>query len=523
MTRKLRVLAICWLSVWLTACNGADPGGRPAQDTDLSEDVNPDLDLADLADLVADLDIEAGDVPDSGNGDAPAVDIGDQEGDEPEEPPPPLPHAACSMAPYDILPPDRMGEVIDWHNDPVFDLTPAVVRAMLSEYQDIGLPEIAYGCRVVHFRYRTQDRGQEVEATGVLGLPANAALPEEPMSFAVFMHGTTGFSDPCAPSRDPMDAPPQACLLAALGYVAVLPDYIGMVGGGDPSTVRHAYLVGEQAAIGSWDALRASERLLDDDLAGTVEVDRRVILWGGSQGGHAALYTELVGPYYAPEYEVPGVVAAVPPTDLVALARLGMESLSPPTEGLVAMLTANRLWYGAPEDLTGLFTNADPIYLAENAESIVYPDDTCDPGEGLTADSVDDLFLPTFIDAVLEERFDDIQPWTCYLAESSLVSTSVPRLRDTPTLVVYSENDDLVVTAPHRLAFDRLCEMGYILEYLECAGAGHSEGAVWSLPEQIAWINSRLAGEPLDSGAVCQRGAAVCCRGTPEGRCLLGE
>ncbi len=82
-------------------------------------------------------------------------------------------------------------------------------------------------------------------------------------------------------------------------------------------------------------------------------------------------------------------------------------------------------------------------------------------------------------------------------------------------LVVLSEDDDLVYTPVVRDDFDRLCGLGYRLDYLECADAGHAEGAAWSLPEQVAWLDDRLAGVELDAATVCQRSAPVTCVGQP--------
>lgn len=50
--------------------------------------------------------------------------------------------------------------------------------------------------------------------------------------------------------------------------------------------------------------------------------------------------------------------------------------------------------------------------------------------------------------------------------------------------------------------FLNLCDDGYRLEYLECAGASHSEGAVLSLPYQRDWVLARLAGETLEGTCV---------------------
>lgn len=62
------------------------------------------------------------------------------------------------------------------------------------------------------------------------------------------------------------------------------------------------------------------------------------------------------------------------------------------------------------------------------------------------------------------------------------------------------------------------------LEYIECQGASHTQGAIWSLPEQFSWVRDRLDGKPLTK--VCQRGVATCCSLSdepPARRPKLGE
>jgi len=446
------------------------------------------------------------------------VESAEEEADGIEETPE-MPLALCGMASYDLVPRDNVGHLVEQEKLALYDLSPQVIENMLSETGYAGEVDITYGCRSYNFRYTTQDRGVPVEATATMAIPANAELPEQDWPFALFLHGSTGFSDPCAPSRSGEGAQ-GACLLASQGYVTIAPDYIGMNGFGAASTVPHGYLVGEQVAIGSWDALRAARELMDAEEDMNLPTDMRVMVWGGSQGGHAALFTELYGAYYAPEYTVPGVLALIPPLNLEGLLDIGVESFSPPTSALLAVLTTMRAWYGKPDDLLDVFTNTDPFYLADNAESYVFVEgEDCDLGDDIKEiDTIEEIFTPEFVEAVNGE-WDDLTPWNCFFDENSIARTSVQPLRFTPTLIVFSELDDLCVTAPQLPEFDRLCEQGYKLDYMNCIGAGHSEGAAWSIPEQFAWAKARLNGEPQDAEKICVRTDPVCCSASPEDVC----
>ena len=61
------------------------------------------------------------------------------------------------------------------------------------------------------------------------------------------------------------------------------------------------------------DAVRAAHQLSAVDLAD------ETVVWGHSQGGHAALWTGMLAPTYAPELQIDGVAALAPASNLPAL------------------------------------------------------------------------------------------------------------------------------------------------------------------------------------------------------------
>lgn len=444
---------------------------------------------------------------------------GDTDEAESETETPALPMAHCRMTDYTLLPTDGMGSLLDYEEISIWDLSAAAMDGLLASAGYDAVSPVPYGAKLYRLRYTSQDRGQAVEATAILGLPRSEGPLPESLPVALNTHGTSGFSDPCAPSHDNnvLEGPAIPALLASMGYIAVAPDYIGMNGFGEGATVRHGYLVGEQTAIGSWDAVRAAEALVTE-LDGPVAMQKAVIPWGGSQGGHAALFVELLAPYYAPEYSVPAVVAMIAPSDLLAVFVDAALNIRPGTGLLTISLITMSIWYGATDKLADVLTNEEPYFFADKALELIFPEEVCELGEDIEIDSigVEDLFSPNFLENVAQGQWDGLGPYPCFYLENSLATSSVPPLRFTPTLMTYGENDDLVPTALMREDFSRLCGMGYKLEYLECAGAGHSEGAIWSLPEQFAWVAERLAGTPQNEAAVCAVTSPVCCQGSPE-------
>jgi dienelactone hydrolase len=446
-------------------------------------------------------------------------------------PGPALPVDLCSPAGYTLLPAADLGQPVDWEENDGFDLEAGALDALLTMAGFESLTPVDHGLRLYRYRYTTQDRGLPTEATGMIAFPAHLdAAPSEPWPVALMLHGFAGANDACAPSADALIGPAQPALLAANGFVVVAPDYIGMNGMGEGSTAHHAPQVGEQVAIGSWDALRAGLALVKGELAQEIQGEIRddVVIWGASQGGHAAFFVELAGPYYAPEIEVVAVAASAPAHSLVSVVSHAMAEYSDPTALAALSLVGMRRWHDAPADLHGLLTNEEPWYFADTVEEALMGEmEECEPDIDFDADSIDevsDIYTAAFIQAVLTGAWDQIEPWSCYIHESSASSASIPRLRSTPVLAVYGSEDTLVVPAYQRDDFDLLCDQGWDLEQLECAYAGHAEGTLWSLPTQLDWLRDRLAGVERDPSRGCVWNEPVCCPATPdEVACEGGE
>jgi len=104
-------------------------------------------------------------------------------------------------------------------------------------------------------------------------------------------------------------------------------------------------------------------------------------------------------------------------------------------------------------------------------------------------------------------------------SESSLMSTSVSRI--TPNhdsygiLYMLGSDDQTVDPAIERNSFITLCNQGMPLEFLECAGAGHSDAPRWGMEEILTFIDARFAEVPIDVNNLCQVNAASVCSGTP--------
>ncbi|MEO8874589.1 MAG: lipase family protein [Polyangiaceae bacterium] len=370
---------------------------------------------------------------------------------------------------------------------------------------DVAVEQIAYA---------TQDRGKRIDATALVAFPTEGAAQTSYDTLLV-LHGTAGFTDSCAPSNDPSTAPLLAAL-ASLGYIVVAPDYIGLRGLEGPTGFLHPYLVGEPTAIASLDAVRAAQKLIAARPEAACASGKFVTI-GGSQGGHAALWVDRLAPYYAPELELDGVVATVPPADLIGETNRALTQQVPASENAAAFFAASSDWYGTRNTLSNALL---PPLDTEAPDAMAA---TCDPSglfDGLT-------LAQTFAAPLLAAAQSDggvtaasDAPFGCLVSENGITTTSVARKTAAAAgygiLFVLGQSDTLVNPPIERAAFQTLCAQGMPLQYLECAGASHTKTSTWALPEIVDFTRDRLAGKKPDSAIACQVSAAVTCRGTPQ-------
>ncbi|TVQ90024.1 MAG: hypothetical protein EA397_13785 [Deltaproteobacteria bacterium] len=418
---------------------------------------------------------------------------------------PTVPTSACVDEPYDWVDLDEMGSLIEVREAqdlsfpaPVLDI--ALRSAGLGDYTPVP-----YGVVSFRVRYLTQDKGRPIEATAILSFPQpreDGPLPSVPT--ALWGHGTTGFTDACAPSAGGVEEGASGLLPAAHGFATAAPDYIGMNGFGEPAHELHPYLVAEPAAVGALDSVRALWRLakLRDDLPSVPTPD--LLLWGVSEGGFTVLHADRFVTHYLPEANPIGTIASVPPTDLEGITREALTEISPATGGLVGGMVGMASWHGDLELLGQV--------LRPPLDRMVYEEmsSSCNPGRLLRGyDTLDAIFTEEVLQAVVEDRFDDFPPFSCYMREGSLLTSQASREHDAPVFLQISGADELVLASVERENVPRLCEAGYAIDYLECEGADHVRGAVDSLPAQLNWAMARAAGEPV--GPTCQLDRVVDC------------
>jgi len=418
-------------------------------------------------------------------------------------------HGACGMPGYDWLPAEQVGAVLeDEVHDRVTIAEAQVLRLALANEGLVLHRAPDYRTRMHRIQYRTQDRGLPIDATAMVVVPELDAPETRPV--LLFLHGTTGLNDSCAPSANVDDSGSdnyKASLLlsmfASYGFIVVAPDYIGLKSLGEASPQLHPYLVGEATAIASLDAVRAARALVD--VPGSDLGAGKVAVWGASQGGHAAAFTVGYAPAYAPELDVVAGVYAIPPIDLAAHWRGALAGLGDTTGFIVMAYTAMSSWYATA--LAPIFVSPLDQQLPAAAAAVCKPDTL----DGLS--SIDQLFTPGVLaGAPTLGTTDDPQPWSCIVAANSLPTSALP-VSPVPALVILGEHDPVVDPAIERAAFTTMCERGARWSYLECSGTTHGDTFAYSIDNALDFIGGRLAGDPIAGACTVQ--PAEQCRSAP--------
>ncbi|WP_455605433.1 lipase family protein [Cellulosimicrobium funkei] len=363
------------------------------------------------------------------------------------------------------------------HADAFYDAPDALPdepgRLLRAEPFTRQIPDGASAWRILYTT--TLDEGEPTVASGLVVVPDGVGTDGgAPPPVVAWAHGTTGFARGCAPSvlDEPFESGAFFLLddVLARGWALVATDYAGL---GTPGP--HPYLVGQGEARSVLDAVRAA-RALDDATLG-----EQTVVWGHSQGGHAALWTGAVAPAYAPDVPLAGVAALAPASDLTAM---------------VSHL----------ENVPGGSVFASYVVAAYDA---AYPDadaiEAVRPGARLVVHEMASRCLsePGALVSVAEALSMDQPLWTTDPTDGALgerLAENVPTgAVEAPLLVAQGASDPLVLPSTQDAYVGERCAAGQPVDYRTYEGRDHV-GLVQAdsplAPDLVRWTEARLAGEP---------------------------
>jgi acetyl esterase/lipase/uncharacterized membrane protein HdeD (DUF308 family) len=320
--------------------------------------------------------------------------------------------------------------------------------------------------------YVTSDaEGSPTTSSGLVIVPDGIAPPAGRPVVAV-PHGTIGIARRCAPS---MLGATYAAGIPGLrgfldaGYVVSATDFAGL---GSQATT--GYLVGTSEAYSTLDGVRAAIEMP------AAEASERFVVFGESQGGHAALFTGQLAARYAPELELVGVAAAAPATDLASLLRENVGT----TFGDVLTAFALSSWrdvYGA--ELDGIVDEQAIPVIDRLAEQCIQ-----DQNQMIALFPEAELLKIRFLDASPW----DVEPWSVIIADNTPGAGSI----DAPVLIAQGADDPLVVPPVQQAFVDGWCGRGQPIEYRVVEGVGHLDAGRSTASEVAVWAAARFAGEP---------------------------
>ena len=339
--------------------------------------------------------------------------------------------------------------------------------------------DVPDGMNAYRLLYVTTDASDRpVLASAVLSVPVDAASPP----LVTWAHGTVGVARGCAPSLT-ADAVSSATLPASdafvrNGWAVVATDYPGMGTAG-----AFPYLIGEGQGRAVLDAARAARSLP------TVRLGDETVVWGHSQGGHAARWAGQIADAYAPELDVAGTAALSPASDPLALAEGVLADPGSPGASLAVSFVVDAYTQYYPE------LDVDDV-VVPSARTVVR-----EAAGRCTSDGATLVTLATGL------AFGKNQP---IVAEGALDGPFGARLAENvavgpwsaPLFVAHGDADTVV---PARLSDDlasRACAAGEQIELLRIPGGGHLDVLADGSPlsERLErWTLERFAGSAPSS------------------------
>lgn len=339
---------------------------------------------------------------------------------------------------------------------------PATPGVLLREATFVrGMPDNVRAWRLLYSTTRAD--GGPALASALVMVPKDAKGPIS--TVIAWAHGTTGVMPGCAPSLldEPLANFPGFDQAIARGWAIVATDYIGASSAG-----ASPYLIGRSEGQALLDSLRAAQQLP------ALRLGSRMVIWGHSQGGHAALWAGSLASSYAPDLRVLGVAAIAPASDLPALVESNKHSV-------VGRILSAYILQAYRRAYADVAVGDEAGWVEQELAS------RCLAGKSALLSAAESALAGSALDAALA------QP-----ALRQRLAENVPLYRqDAPVLIAQGASDALVKPGIQAGFVARLCRPRQQVDYRVYPGLDHlSIVAADSmlLPDLQQWTAQRLAG-----------------------------
>jgi pimeloyl-ACP methyl ester carboxylesterase len=357
-----------------------------------------------------------------------------------------------------------------------------IVSEARIESFDLPIP-IRSAVELNRIVYRTvTPSGNLTEASALLAVPTGLS---DPLELASYQHGTLVQKDDVASIQGTDD--PEALVAVALatdGYLAVMPDYLGM--GLSPGL--HPFVHANSLATAVVDALRAARQYAERE---NVELDERVFLLGYSEGGYAtAAAQRLIESQHADEFLLAASAPMAAPWNL---------------SGSMVELFQSGDTYPAPHFLPYTIVAYNDVYEIEDDWSSVFADPyagTVPPlFDGTRSGGEIDRVLPDVPRHMLTPEFvqgfdaGQTSEWRQRLEENDLLGW-IPTTR---TRLYHCAEDDLVPYENTEIAIASFRALGVPQTLVDVSSGDfgtHGECAPVFLLLGKFWIDEIRSGAP---------------------------
>lgn len=348
------------------------------------------------------------------------------------------------------LPPGEPGDIIKSEVVPAPGLNGTLLRVM-------------YHSRSV--------QGADIAVTGLIAVPRTPPVSGGYPVMA-WAHGTTGIADECAPSLDAAGAIDFANPMLDRGWVVTATDFEGL---GTPG--RHPYIVGDSQGRSVLDSVRAARELPQADASD------EYVVWGHSQGGHAAMFALHIAESWAPELQLRGVVAGAPPSQLDLV--YDYLKTSPFRYYLLMVAAAINAAYG---DVAAPLSE---ILNPQGIEKLDLVDQGC---TGYLREQTGDLSVE---DLMIQQPDGTYNPFS-NPTWGPLIAAQDPQNFESaagaPLLIIHGGDDEQIPTVSSEILAGQLCSVGQDLERWVYPGTSHAGVIAPSYEDMVTWMADRFSG-----------------------------
>jgi acetyl esterase/lipase len=322
----------------------------------------------------------------------------------------------------------------------------------------------------------TLDDGTAAVASAIVLAPA--VRDSTPRGVIAWAHGTTGIVQGCAPSLTPapISSAPALERAIAAGWVVVATDYPGLGTKGP-----HPFIIGEGQARSVLDAVRAARQMSELVLL------PRTVVWGHSQGGHAALWAGIIAQRYAADVGLAGVVAIAPAAEITQLME--HHGQNPGASSLFSFLAMSYSSYYRDVDFDEVIRPQTRV-IARQLAGLCFDDNDVNIAMALIGLLRGTPVLTSPLDRKFAKRLEQ----------------NAPRLPvGAPLLIAQGVDDVSVPIALNDKYVSGRCAAGQALEYWTFAGVDH--GAIVAVDSPLAapllrWTAERFSGAAAAAGCV---------------------